>query len=258
MKSQCTHHLTRGSPAIPALALLLMTAPAANADLVISEVWPGGLPGDEATSDWIELTNLGDSTINNLDDFHFRDAPVPEGIPDGLPLAGGQLTGVSTLAPGESAVFLTAWNDPLATPDGLVTDPTLAESIEAFERMWGTDDPSFPLGHMLDADGKPGPGLSRSGDQVIIYDGPVTGSTVVDQQSFGESSRASFILNPETGEFGELAEPGRFGAVLGDRPASDGLTDPPIGSPGVIPEPGAGVLLTVLSAGLLLRNRARV
>lgn len=227
----------------------------AAGQLRITEVWPGGLDGEENTSDWIELTNLGDTAISNLTDYHYRDAPVPNTVPDGLPLAGGQLTGVSTLLPGESAVFLIAWQAEL----GNNPSPTLADAIAAFEAMWGvTAGVDLKLGYMLDAGGDGGPGLSRNGDSVLIYDGPVTGSALVDTASFPVSNRASYIYNPTTGAFGQLAQAGVLGAREGLLAGSDQTTEPPVGSPGAVPEPGTAALALIGMAGLLSRRRCSI
>lgn len=217
-------------------------------DLRITEVWPGGLPGDENTHDWIELTNLGDTTIAGIDGLHYRDSPVPASVPDGLFLNGAGLTGVSELLPGESAVFLISWVDPL----GPITNPTLADAIDAFRAMWGLDLGDIKLGYMLDGDSPEtgGPGLSSGGDTVIIYDGDVTGSAVVDSVSFPASDRASYIFNPWTELFGDFAQSGSLGAREGLLPASDEIAGdlPPIASPGVVPEPaGLALLATALS-----------
>jgi hypothetical protein len=61
----------------------------ASGRVIISEIWPGGLPGEEASSDWFELTNLGTEAVAGLGSWHVRDVPVPEGVPDGLWLQGG-------------------------------------------------------------------------------------------------------------------------------------------------------------------------
>jgi hypothetical protein len=226
----------------------------ASAELRITEVWPGGLDGDENTSDWIEVTNFGTSAINNLSDYHFRNSPVPEGVPAGLPLQGGQFTGVTSLDPGESAVFLVAWEAVL----GFNPSPTLSESIDAFEAMWGvTAGVDLKLGYMLDADGEGGPGLSREGDSVLIYDGSFTGAALVDEVSFPTSDRASYIYDPATQSFGDLAEVGVLGAREGLLAGSDLTTLPPIGSPGVVPEPGSAVLFCLPVAGLLFRRSRR-
>lgn len=238
----------------PTLAAAWSLAAAASADLHITEVWPGGLDGEENTSDWIELTNLGTTAITNLTDYHYRDSAVPGGVPNGLPLAGGQLTGVSTLLPGESAVFLIAWENDL----GNNTNPTLADSIAAFEAMWGvTAGVDLKLGYMLDADNEGGPGLSRNGDSVFIYGGSVTGSNLVDSVSFGVSDRASFIYNPNTDSFGQSAQAGVLGARFGLLPGSDQTTLPPIGSPGIVPEPGTAAIATFGLLGVLTQRRRR-
>jgi len=107
-------------------------------------------------------------------------------------------------------------------------------------------------------DGTGGPGLSRDGDRVILYDGQVTGSPVVDDQSFPVADPASYIYDPLTGQFGALAQAGVLGAYEGTRPAGNGPgLPPPIGSPGMVPEPTSASALTLLACGLLQRGGAR-
>jgi hypothetical protein len=226
----------------------------ATPDLRITEVWPGGLEGEENTSDWIELANLGTTAITNLSDYHFDDS-LPNALANnGAPLSGGALTGVSTLLPGESAVFLVKWEAEL----GNNPNPTLADAIAAFEAMWGvTAGLDLKLGHILDANGGDGPGLSQDGDSVVIFDGSTVGSNLIDQVSFPSSDRASYIYNPITDSFGELAQVGVFGAREGLLPGSDQTTEPPIGSPGVVPEPGTA-LLTLFGMAVLIRRRSSV
>jgi len=258
MSTICRQFVSRRVACVLAALGVLGCAAPAPASLTITEIWPGGLDGDEGTSDWIEVSNLGTSPIGDLADFHFRDSPVPETVDDGLPLSGGRLTGVGALAPGESAVFLVAWTNPIATEAGLILEPTLAQAQDAFRSMWDLQPGQIKLGHMLDDDGTGGPGLSRDGDRVILYDGQVTGSPVVDDQSFPVSDPASYIYDPLTGQFGALAQAGVLGAYEGTRPAGNGAgLPPPIGSPGMVPEPTSASALTLLACGLLRRGCAR-
>ncbi|MEM9253482.1 MAG: hypothetical protein AAGB29_14150 [Planctomycetota bacterium] len=248
----------RSAVALVAVGTLLLATPAFAdfSDLRITEVWPGGLDGDENTHDWIELTNLGSDTIIGIDGLHYRDSPVPDAVPDGVFLSGGELTGVAELLPGESAVFLISWVDPL----GFNPTPTLSEAIEAFNAMWGFSPGNIKLGYMLDGDDPEtgGPGLSRNGDSVILYDGDLTGSPIVDAVTFPVSDRASYIYNPVTEAFGGLAEVDAFGARAGLLAASDAIPGglPPIGSPGVVPEP-AGVALIGIGLSVLARRLPR-
>lgn len=237
--------------ALSGMAFSLFLACGVRGEVVISEIWPGGLPGEEASSDWIELTNLGSEAVTGLDQWHVRDTPVPASVPDGLWLAGGQLQGVSVLEPGESAVFLLSWEDVILEN----TSPTLEEAIAAFHALWGTDASSIKLGFAMDADGEGGPGLSRSGDTVIVYDGSYTGANVVDTQSFPVSDFASYIYNPMTGEFGELAEAGRFGAYESLLPGNTESDQPAVASPGVVPEPSGLALCGVLAGLACVRGR---
>lgn len=238
-----------------AITVVSLVAASARADLRITEIWPGGLAGDESTSDWIEVTNFGTTAINDLEEYHYRDTPVPDWVADGLDLNGGRLSGVSMLNPGESAVFMISWENPLYTPEGLIPEATLEQAREAFLDMWGFQEGDIKLGFMLDNNGTGGPGLSRDGDQVILYHGHVTGSPVVDTQSFPVSDPNSYILNPDDMTFGDLAQVGHHGAWEGFLPASDGLApQKPVASPGVVPEPAT---LGMLAWGGLTLLRCR-
>lgn len=136
----------------------------------------------------------------------------------------------------------------------MIAGATLDQTRQAFLEIWGLQPGEIKLGYMRDGDGGGGPGLSRDGDTVILYDGHVTGSDVVDMQSFPVSDRRSYILNPDDLSFGELAEDGRFGAREGLRQASDLVSQPPVASPGIVPEP-ASVALLACAALAGIRHR---
>ena len=94
----------------------------ATFDLQITEIWAGGLDGTEATPDWIELTNFGDTAATGLDgNLYYDDS-------SNLPTVNDALTGIDTIAPSESVIYLI---DP--EEDFL----TLGNAITAFINMWG-------------------------------------------------------------------------------------------------------------------------
>jgi len=148
------------------------TAPATGPEskIIISEVDPSGSGSGNNSygEDWFELTNTGvqpvDLTGWSADDSHEVAGKFP-------------LQGVSTIAPGESVVFVQA-----DTAAGAATTP--AQTVASFRSDWGLA-PSVQVGFYSDADG-----LSQSGDEVNVYD---SGENFVTGVSFGASeNKVSF------------------------------------------------------------------
>ena len=105
------------------LLAIIATAPTyAVVDLQITEMWIGGLEGSEATSDWFEITNFGDTAATGLTaDLLYYDDDSAD------PTKDDPLLGVDTIAAGESVVYLVSWED----------DFDLAAATDAFVAMWG-------------------------------------------------------------------------------------------------------------------------
>ncbi len=204
---------------------------AGNAAIVITEIW-SGVAGPDHTSDWFELTNTGDAAVDPSTWFYDDESADPtEDSP---------LTGVSSIAPGESVVFLASWED--------VTD-VLDEAIASFRTVWGLGE-SVQVGSVTG-----GAGLGSGGDVVNIFDGNTAGAALLASQAYLFSDFASFVWNPVTKSWNdELAVAGRFGAY--ESLVTGGTDDlPAIGSPGLVPEPGALALMGI--GGLMLIGRRR-
>ena len=127
---------------------MFAVAAPAPAALVITEAMSSS--GTGGTGDWFELTNTGASAVNvtgyKMDDNSFLFA-------NAVPMAG-----VSSIAPGESAVFIE-------------TDTTVpadqATAIAAFRTFWGTAKlASVQVGEYSGS----GVGLSSSADGVEVFD----------------------------------------------------------------------------------------
>ncbi|MEM9752581.1 MAG: hypothetical protein AAF916_04270 [Planctomycetota bacterium] len=240
--------------------------------LAITEVWPGGLDGEEATADWIEITNFGDTPFDAWSTIRMREGRLREALPDGITVSGGVFNGVGSLAPGASAVFLTAYDadtfDAWSPAAPRIFNPAnFDEAAAAFDATWGPSVADLQLGALDASFGGPGEGLSRDGEPLALYladDGVnfVTGGlTQLDAVDFGPSDRASYQFDATptsepTDRIGTRSVLGVDGAFEGVGPANGGLTPaffeglPPIGSPGVVPEPAsaaAGLLALTLA-----------
>jgi uncharacterized protein YjiK len=138
--------------------------------IIISEVDPSGsgAGNNSYAEDWFELTNAGTQPVSltgwSADDSHEVAGKFP-------------LLGVSTIAPGESVVFVQA-----DTAVGAATTP--ADTVAAFRSDWSLSS-NVQVGWYSDGDG-----LSQSGDEVNVYD---AGENFVTDVSFGASeNKVSF------------------------------------------------------------------
>jgi uncharacterized protein YjiK len=138
------------TPAVESTAYTLQVTPVAavssEAGPVITEVAPWGSGNSPTKTDWFEVTNDGATNINmtgwKMDDDS-------DGFSSGVPLEG-----VTTLKPGESAVFI-------ETTEG-------ATKVQAFEALWfGAN---VPAGLQVGTYHGSGIGLSTGGDQVNLFD----------------------------------------------------------------------------------------
>lgn len=206
----------------------------AGANIVITEIWSGGLAGAESTSDWIEISNFGAMAVTGVDTWFFEDDSAN-------PLVAGAITGITSIAPGESVIVMTDWDD--------FGDEIGAQA--AFENTWGASNlVGVQFGFV-----QGGPGLGNSGDTVYLYDSNIAGAGVIATQGYPSAGiEESFIWNPNTMSWNnEVAVAGVFGAFASVLPASDGAgVGPAIGSPGVVPTPGAAAILGL--AGLRRRR----
>ncbi|WP_310483721.1 SdiA-regulated domain-containing protein [Chamaesiphon sp. VAR_48_metabat_403] len=185
-------------------------APAPNPNLFISEVTPWASGNAPYAADWFEVTNKGTTAVDitgwKVDDNSNAFASAVA------------LNGVTSIAPGQSVVFIEA------------TDLTAAKT--AFQTAWfGSTVPSgFTIGNYSGA----GIGLSTSGDSVNLYN---AAGSLVTGVSFGASPTASpfATFDNQAGLGGTTTLPtiatlsvaGTNGAIL----AADKIE---IGSPGSI------------------------
>jgi hypothetical protein len=188
-----------------AMGIALAMAAQARASLVVTEAMSSG-----ETDDWFELTNFGFDPVN-ITGYRMDDSGFAFG-------SSVLLNGITTIAPGESVVFIENSND---------------AAIAEFRQFWGGID-AVQIGRYNGS----GVGLSSSGDGVVVFDG--AGIEVTPRATFGSATGGiSFGYNPLTSSFGDLSVAGTFGAFISADPAGN------IGSPGAVPEPTAVATITI-------------
>jgi uncharacterized protein YjiK len=194
---------------------LTVTAAAAPASLIISEVTPWSSGDSPYAADWFEITNKGTAAVDltgykvDDDSNNFASAIA--------------LNGISSIAPGESVVFIEG----------------SAATAAAFKTFWFGD--KVPAGFQIGTYSGSGIGLSTGGDQVNLFNAAGTKVTGV---SFGASTTFFTFDNAAglTGSITALSAAGRNGAVT-----VSGAT----GSPGTIATTGAQVAAGGAVTGLV-------
>jgi len=198
--------------ATTSFTLLVTTATGGTASLIISEVapWSSGNSAASLRVDWFEVTNVGTAAANIAgwkmdDDSRSFNTAV-------------DLTGITSIAPGESVIFLET------------TD--LAGKSAAFKTLWFGANP--PANLKIGSYSGSGVGLSTAGDQVNLFDsaGTLQASVVFGASPAGPSfptfdngaglnnatistlsaagTRGAFAASNDTAEIGS---PGTIGAA---------------------------------------------
>ncbi|WP_320669989.1 SdiA-regulated domain-containing protein [Patulibacter defluvii] len=135
------------------LTVTAVSGAGAGASLIVSEVSPWSSGDSPYAADWWELTNTGATTID-LTGWKVDDSSAAFG-------SAVDLHGVTTLPPGQSAVFVEGD----------------AATVAAFKSAWFGASP--PAGLRVGSYSGSGIGLSTSGDQVNVFDAEGTRLTGV-------------------------------------------------------------------------------
>jgi hypothetical protein len=209
--------------------ILTLAVSAATASILITEVHPTGSSTESYGADWFELTNTGaaaaDITGWKMDDSS-NDITKSVG-----------LRGVTSIAPGQSVVFIEAGTDPLL-------DPVVQGS---FITAWFGG--SAPAGFAIGAYGGSGVGLSSNSDGVSIFNSL---GTLQARVTFGAATSNVSFDNAA----GLNNAPISTLSVVGVNGAFSNGTE--IGSPGAIanvPEPASLMLLTLAGMLNVLKRR---
>lgn len=211
------------------LTLLAFTG-VAGADIRITEVMSSS--GTGGTNDWFEVRNFSNSAVSlagwRMDDNSFNVANSVE------------LFGVSSIAAGESIVFIEN------TGDGATT-------VDSFKTFWfGATAPSgFQVGFYNGSGAGVSFGSGSGGDGVALFDGP--GGAERFRVTFGAATTGRSFDNHlgNSGLISTVSTVGVNGAFL----SSNGLGN--IGSPSAVPEPASMLLLGMAGIGGLAFRRLR-
>lgn len=179
-------------------------------DLQITEIWSGNDQGENLTGDWFELTNTGDAawTAAADGDLYFDDESA-------IALDAVKLQGITTIAPGESVIFVEA------------------ADVANFVSVWGSaiDLTGVQIGT------HDGAGLSGGGDSVTVFvegvetrgDGMLDDAVLLDNESYpdtGANPGESFDVQAQQFS-GDLADQSNV-ATTGPNDAGESA----VGSPG--------------------------
>ncbi len=186
--------------------------------VVVSEVAPWSSGSSPAGADWFELSNVGSAPVD-ITGWKMDDSSQS---PAGAVL----LTGITSIAPGESVIFIEA------------ADLNTAKTN--FLAIWFGQNPPATL--QVGAYSGSGVGLGSGGDQVNIYDG---NSLLQASVAFGaspsgpyatfENSSGQNSVNPVLTQLSEARLNGAFSAVNSSAET---------GSPGVVRVPGLNLIFT--------------
>lgn len=205
-----------------AAGALLIAAPAATAQLVITEIWQG-VSGPDHTTDWFEVTNFGAAAFDATSLYFDDDSNDP--------LSAVQLFGIASIGAGESVIFVEGGH----------------VAVTQFMNVWGVA--GVQIGW------HDGPGFGQGGDAAYLYDSNTADANLIAGQVFGATDGGqSWFWNPSTMSWNdELSIAGQYGAFESSFTQEIGY--PAVGSPGVIPAPSTlGMLALAGVAGLRRRS----
>lgn len=235
---RCLEVFTNLQRALLAAGACLIIGTAAHAEIIITEVasWSSGSSPLEA--DWFELTNTGVAAVD-ISGWKVDDSP-------GNFAASLALTGITSIAAGESVIFLEQAND--------MDAPTPAEYVAAFKSLWFGA--SAPAGLQIGTYQGSGIGLSTGGDQVNIFDGA---GTLIWGVAFGGADDSAPLSTFDNAA--GLAKPTQLTllSAVGVNGAFTAFGADEIGSPGTIvtvPEP-ASLAMFVAAFGALVGSVKR-
>lgn len=220
-----------------AMACLTLQSAYGAFDLQVTEMWPGNEPGDNQTSDWFEVTNVGDMDWTTADGTLYFDDSSPD------VMNADEMFGIETIAAGESVIFV---DDDLGIP---------AVSIGTWTALW--TDPLISAGKSIPQIGYyAGSGLSGGGDEVNLWldtDTDLRLSDIIDTEAFvNGDSFGGQSWDSVNGQYTTAS----YGVVTGAN--ADG--NPSTGTPGfapVVPEPTSLALAAFGSVAVLLSFRRK-
>jgi hypothetical protein len=201
-------------------------------DLQITEIWPGNEPGGNLSEDWFELTNMGDMAWSAVvdGDLYYDDESLD-------PLDAALMSGIASIAPGESVIFV---ND---GPAGAAEWSDLWDDVVILPQVGHYD----------------GAGLGQGGDVVGIFidapgdPGPPTGLVLIEADGYPDAElNGGQSWDTVLGAFSTVGNAN--GAVATLIVNDEG--QPAIGSPGpAVPEPASLLLVLMGAAVATMRYR---
>ena len=199
----------------------------AQFDLRVTEIWPGNNPGaDEVTDDWFEVTNVGNAawTAAIDGDLYYDDDSANPGVAD-------LMSGVASIAPGESVIF--------------VDEGPIGAAV--WSGVWGAVLNSLPQ-----VGSYSGSGLSGGGDAVSLFldtdfNGADAGELIAFRRYPDADSNGGQSYNPHYGTFSTVGDALGSVATL----AVNDILQPAIGNPGVLPEPTSVALVVMGLVGAM-------
>ncbi|MDX2017937.1 MAG: lamin tail domain-containing protein [Planctomycetota bacterium] len=210
-----------------ALIAAMVAAGSAQAAIVITEAHPTGSSSSTYAADWFELTNTGNTDVD-ITGWRVDDNSNAFG-------SSVALRRLTVIPAGKSVIFMETASD----------DSNGNAKIAAFIDAWFGG--LAPAGFLIGTYGGSGIGLSSGGDALNIF---TAAGALVHNISFGGAFNGITFSNPSgaSGLVNTLSSVGVNGAFTS-------VAGGEVGSPGLIPTPGAVALLGV--AGLVSGRRRR-